>query len=371
MSDQNQPVRRYSYQLTRADWAAFVKEVAPTPDRLSYVLVASLFLCGMLWAILRDLDFTALGRLLVIGTAAALGFLLAKLCRLALDWLKIRRKILPTQPLIVEEFADHLAVIEGETRTAYPWDKFARIHLGKEHVFLATSPRDCVILPLRAFRDREDMAQFSQLAEARGEDPRQNAVDDDEVTYVPPTEPLTISFTSKAQDTVDTSKITRVEHMGLPKAALFTTILGGIITGGLSSFWAHDGEWDLKLWAATAWPGAILLTWIGALRINSQWNNVWRPQDHVATSRDFTISAEGLHIHSDTFDTHLKWDGIVDVIDGETHVLFTTLWREVFAVPKTAFTVNPTSFAFYLAASAWKIDAMAAQREAEHVQNPE
>ena len=373
MSDKNEPMRRYSFQLTRDDWAAFVHEVAAAPDKLAYVLGAMFFLIGMVWAILRDLEFTTLGRLLVICAAVAIAYALAKLFRKALDWRKIRAKKIPPLPTLVEEFVDHLAVVQDDIRTTYAWDKFARIHLGKDHVFLALSPKDCVIMPLRAFRDRDDMQQFCQLAEARCQDPRDAANDDEDAAYHPPAEALSVNFTISPLDMThlraDSRKVTRVEHMTLPKAALFTTIVGGISTGGLSTFWARSGEWDFTLWAAFAWPGAVLLTWIGALRIAAVQKQVWQHQDSFAEQRQFTIDAAGLHVQGKNFNTHINWDGIDDIIDGETQLMITTRWKEIFAVPKHAFTVDPTSFAFYLAASAWKIDAMAAQRESQNVKS--
>ena len=55
----------YKFQLTREDWAAFVRECAGTPDHLVPILAFALFLCGAAWSLLADWEFTTLGQLLV------------------------------------------------------------------------------------------------------------------------------------------------------------------------------------------------------------------------------------------------------------------------------------------------------------------
>lgn len=171
-NESNAPIYQLRFQLTRDDVAAF--EFLPR-ELLGWeklwlfgpVLVlgaAAGFFEDQLGAVLPWDTHARWGQLATVLIAIALGY---GLSMVLLTW-RTRRRIantpLPATSTRIDVYPDALFVSQdGDENRSYVWSKATIIDTDK-HVFITQGTRKPVIIPLRAFRDGNDMANFAAMA---------------------------------------------------------------------------------------------------------------------------------------------------------------------------------------------------------------
>jgi hypothetical protein len=132
-------------------------------------------------------------------------------------------------------------------------------------------------------------------------------------------------------------------------------IAGAMIFGGPVWFIA-TGSSDAKLLAGcvAALLGALLLTFLGARRIESARAAQWPADDPRRMARRFEIDEAGFVTRGAEFETRIAWVGVESIRETEQHILFITRWKEVYAVPKRCFPNADAGLAFVLKARAYK-----------------
>jgi hypothetical protein len=370
------PLRLYAGKLTRADYEALLKRFDDRPVSLSLIVAAAIF-AGLGWGALDPDLYGELALLPVIAAAAAVFYGLAQLWRRVRRARRLARWTQPEQPLEVSVYPYHLSVREdGRTRN-YAWDDIFAITFDEDRVFLTKSRDDVVIVPLCAFESRKAMRDFVLQCEdlMREADERGGQTSDcspvaaqSSVSTQPHASALP-ALAADARDAVDvtlTAEDTRNVEAGLRPtgvaapvplsiAALTMGIAGAMIFGG--PVWLiATGSSDAKLLAGSvaALLGALLLTFLGARRIESARAAQWPADDPRRMARRFEIDEAGFVTRGAEFETRIAWVGVESIRETEQHILFITRWKEVYAVPKRCFPNADAGLAFVLKARAYK-----------------
>lgn len=74
---------------------------------------------------------------------------------------RARRRIAAPIAVSLEQWGDHLAVDQAGRKTMAAYETIAAVTIGDEHVFI-DAPPEVIIVPLRAFTNREEMAAFGE-----------------------------------------------------------------------------------------------------------------------------------------------------------------------------------------------------------------
>ena len=350
----------YKFQLTREDWAAFVRECAGAPDHLFPILAFALFLCGAAWSLLADWEFTTLGQLLVCCAIALAALIFGKVYQRFRNWRKIKAWTQPTNPTRVEDCSSHLEVRQNGQTIIYEWERFSQIMLGKHHVFLAVSPADAIIMPLRSFKSRQLMEAFHSRAEIRSQGEEDDTDSDWDLAQNHPATPLNVRVNYRHEDIVQLSTDAAPGKMiSLSRAVVWLAILGGLLSGGGALLWSSwlKQPFDFELWSAFTWPGAVLLTWLGVRRIEAKSQAKWPDDDPRLKLRDFNIGPEGIFIKNTDFESRVGWGSVTKIEALKHYITFTTRWADIFVVPKRCFETELSTQAFVTAARAWKIQS--------------
>lgn len=370
------PLRLYAGKLTRADYEALLKRFDDRPVSLSLVVAAAIF-AGLGWGALDPDLYGELALLPVIAAAAAVFYGLAQLWRRVRRARRLARWAPPEQPLEVSVYPDHLSVREDGRTRSYAWDDIFSITFDEDRVFLTKSRDDVVIVPLCAFESRKAMRDFVLQCEdlMREADERGGQTSD-----CPPvaaqssvsTQPHASALPALAADARDAVDVTLTDEdarnveaglrptgvaapVPLSIAALTMGIAGAMIFGG--PVWLiATGSSDAKLLAGSvaALLGALLLTFLGARRIESARAAQWPADDPRRMARRFEIDEAGFVTRGAEFETRIAWVGVESIRETEQHILFITRWKEVYAVPKRCFPNADAGLAFVLKARAYK-----------------
>jgi hypothetical protein len=164
-----------TFRLTRDDWAAFERLPAELRGWELLYVYGPLVACGMAMGWFDDeiramvpFDTGGLGGKLVLGlTALAVSYL----CFAVLMNLRIRRRItrrpLQATDTTVDGDLHGATVTEGGSTRKLSWADLTVIETAA-HVFLGPSPREAIILPLRAFDSPEAMHLYAHTARELG-----------------------------------------------------------------------------------------------------------------------------------------------------------------------------------------------------------
>lgn len=363
------PLRLYVCKLTKADYEALLKRFE-RPVSLSLVLAAAVG-AGLVWGSIDPGWFGDLALLPVIALAAVAIYAAALAWRAAARSRRVAQWTPPAQPIEVSAFADRLEVREDGRTRVYAWGEIVSVSSDEARAYLARSRVDVVVLPLQAFGSGEAMRDFLLFCEERRREPdaptEPHATA--QATATAPAAALPGGLTG-AREGVDVTltqdDARQVEAalrpagasapVRLPVAALTMGIAGGAIFGG--PVWlASTGAPDTRLFAGAlaAWGGAILLTFLGARRIESARAAQWPADDPRRMPRRIEIDEAGFVSRGAGFETRIAWAGVESIRETEQHVLFITRWKEVYAAPKRCFADADAGRAFANKARAHKM----------------
>lgn len=173
----NAPIRQLRFQLTREDVAAYHFLPRELVGAEKLWLFGPILLCGaavgyfdenLKTIVPWDTD-TQLGQLLSVIAAIAAGYALSLILLTARTRHRISKAQVPVGQTAVDAYPQLLFAGESGDQSSYAWSKL-NITETATHVFLTQPGRAPVILPLRAFRDASDMANFAAAARALGRD---------------------------------------------------------------------------------------------------------------------------------------------------------------------------------------------------------
>ncbi len=273
----------------------------------------------------------------------------------------------PAAPTEIEIYKDHLSVRDDERTRIYAWDDIFAVSFDEDRVYLTKSRDDVVVVPLSAFENRKAMRDFVLLCEDLMRDP------DEHEAPAPAAPTMTARAlppgTAEARNGVDialTEDDARDVELALRKAgdsapvplsvaALTMGVAGAAIFGG--PVWlVATGSPETRLFAGAvaALFGAILLTFLGARRMESARAAQWPADDPRRMARRIEIDEAGFVTRGAEFETRIAWAGVESIRETEQHVLFITRWKEVYAVPKRCFANADAGHAFANKARAFK-----------------
>jgi hypothetical protein len=360
------PLRRFSCALTRDDYAALLQRFGERPLPLS-LIVAVAVLAGLGWGALFPDFYGELALLPVIAVAAAIIYGLAHLWRRMRRAQRLARWTPPAAPIEVKIYKDHLSVRDDERTRIYAWDDIFAVSFDEGRVYLTKSRDDVVVVPLSSFENRKAMRDFVLLCEDLMREP------DEPQSPAPAASTMTAlalpPATAEARNGVDialTEDDARdVERalrnpgdsapVPLSVAALTMGVAGAAIFGG--PVWlVATGSPETRLFAGAvaALFGAILLTFLGARRMESARAAQWPADDPRRMTRRIEIDEAGFVTRGAEFETRIAWAGVESIRETEQHVLFITRWKEVYAVPKRCFADADAGHAFANKARAYK-----------------
>lgn len=356
-------MRRFEFRLTQADYRAYLDHALPRWYDFSLRwIIAEVILIGFAigWIEatyeekVRPYVFWGL-----IGLCLAMsGVLAARWNR----WRHLSRWREPKTDTVVEVDAEHLTITQGGSTRNEPWDNVTTAAFTETHIVLAFTPVERnLILPLHAFTDRSDMVAFFAETEDRlHRDPLEE--DDMDESAIPadgkiPDHPLTVTLTLREEDWIGvTQDMASGRQLTMDQLALLTTIVGGVISGGLAVAYASlSGEaFDALVWLAFAWPGAIALTWYGARRYEAAKTALIARSRQSPSPLTLTIDDSGLMKRGPGFELHLDWAAIARIELKGRCVVLTTPWHEMHIVPKHGFAQEEDFWRFVEGASAWQ-----------------
>jgi hypothetical protein len=363
------PLRRYVCTLTKADYEALLTRYVERPISLSLVSALAV-IAGLVWGSLDPGWFGELALLPVIAMAAALIFGAAQLTRRILRARRIARWTPPAEPIEVSVHDDHVAVREDGRTRACAWGEFTTVVLEDERVYLVKSRDDVIILPLTAFENRKAMRDFALFCEERMGAPEAVPKPEAAESRAAPSSPVTalspppgprdgVDVTLSHEDARDMDAALRPAGASatvkLSNAALAMGLMGAAIFGG--PVWlVATGAPDTRLFAGAlaACLGSILLTFLGARRMESARAAQWPADDPRRMARRIEIDEAGFVSRGADFETRIAWTGVESIRETERHILFITRWKEIFAVPKRCFPDADAGHAFANKARAYK-----------------
>ena len=188
MIDTNEkPLYQLRYTLARDDVAAFELMPRELQGWEKLWLFGPILLCGAAVGLFEDQlrpflpwdPATMLGQLASVLGAIAVGYALSLLLLTVRARYRIKRTPLPAAPICIDAFADHVTVKQDGSNQSFAWHDFTVISTAS-HVILAQTPRQAIIIPLRAFASQEEMGAFAAFAEAAGRDSENVSREDDD-----------------------------------------------------------------------------------------------------------------------------------------------------------------------------------------------
>ncbi|MFN3891114.1 MAG: YcxB family protein [Beijerinckiaceae bacterium] len=368
------PLRRYSCTLTKDDYEALLKRFDEPPLPMSLVLAAAV-LVGLGWGAMDPGWYGELALLPIIALAAAALYGLAHVWRRIRRARRLARWRPPAAPIEVEIFADQLAAREDGRTRLYAWDDILSVSFDKGRVYLAKSRDDILILPLSAFENRQAMHDFVLMCEDLMREPGDEApasTDAPGVALAPSASrpmaalPLAAAGGRQGVDVTLTGDDARQVEAALrpaganapvrlSTAALTLGMAGAAIFGG--PVWlVATGSPETRLFAGAlaGLAGAIVLTFLGARRIESARAAQWPADDPRRMTRRIEIDEAGFVSRGAEFETRIAWAGVESIRETEQHILFITRWKEIYAVPMRCFPDAEAGHAFANEARALK-----------------
>lgn len=170
---------RLTFRLMRDDIAAFERLPREFTRSGTLAFFATIFACGMTLAAFDERldglvpETLADYRHIVFAiVAGAIGFAAFTLALTLLSYWRIAQAEYPPEDTEIEVFERNLKISDGRPPRTLEWNSIARVIDAPAHVFLCLTPRNAVIVPLRAFHSVADMRAFADLSEtlSRGAD---------------------------------------------------------------------------------------------------------------------------------------------------------------------------------------------------------
>lgn len=370
------PLRRLAFKLTRADHEAILKRFDDRPVSLSLIFACAIVV-GFAWGSLDPGWFGELALLPVIALAAVILYGLVHLWRsLRRSW-RVKRWTPPVDQTEIVEYADRLAVRENGRTRDFTWGDILAISHDDARVTIAKSRTDFIVAPLEAFADAADMRAFVLACKERMHESPAPETALAQEAHRPAAAPVArfddsatlpvaatvaregVDVALSEMDAVEIESTLRKAGADAPVplsiAALTMGIAGAAIFGG--PVWlVATGSPETRLLAGTvaALLGALLLTFLGARRIESARGARWPADDPRRMPRRFEIDEAGFVTRGAEFETRIAWVGVESIRETELHILFITRWKEVYAVPKRCFSNADAGRAFEMRARAYK-----------------
>jgi hypothetical protein len=166
--DVSAPLWRFTYTMTRADWAAYQalpRELHGWRRWLYFILAA---VAGLLWGLIEDVlgihPPKGWGLPLTILFIVIFVYGLHTLVLSVDRHIKIARYPLPKGETVIEYFGDHFAITADDNAEYVPWEFIGQVVETPDHVFLDSGADKVIIMPLRCFEDAIDMQAFAGFA---------------------------------------------------------------------------------------------------------------------------------------------------------------------------------------------------------------
>lgn len=354
------PTRSFEFQFSREDHRAYVIGTTPRwwefPARWPLAAVIAL---GAILGLAEGYAGADIPQSVVVLILCA-AFVGAGLAGRTLSIRRALARFSPSAaPILIEIGEDGVVVTRDGAARSIPWNDFVGVGLSDGHVELGVArPDDRIVIPLHAFADRADMNAFFGECENRLHDDDGAANEHGPIPEAPlPDQPKTVAVTLRADDWTSAQKdMNPGRPLPLDRAALFTTIFGGVITGGLATVYTAIAgrSLDFMTWAAFAWPGAIALTWIGGRAYENAQRKLRNDLAAHMRSYEIAIDAHGLTRRAKGVNTHLDWSTISGVELKGGNILFSTHWSEFFIAPRHGFADEKAFKDFFAAARAWR-----------------
>lgn len=164
---------RLTFRLTRDDIAAFERLPRELTRSGTLAFFATIGACGMALAIFDERlegfvpeTLSAYRHIIFSVVAGAIGFAAFSLALTLLSYWRIAQAEYPPEDTEIEISEDNLKISDGRPARILEWNSVARVIDAPAHVFLCLTPRNAVIVPLRAFQSVADMRAFADLSEA-------------------------------------------------------------------------------------------------------------------------------------------------------------------------------------------------------------
>ena len=360
--DFERPIWRYEFTMDRADYAALLAAGETRRDGLRPVLVGGT-IAGMGWGVAEEAGFS-----LPLQALIALALFAAVACA-PQAWRWLRRSMAVARwkpsatPVRIDIHGDHICIRENGAERYEPWEFALAVRLLPHHAAIVFS-KSTVLIPERAFEDHGDMVAFCAYAKDLLRE--LDVVDDARVAGAQkppgaaPDDPLSVAVVMLPADVaLARAAVTGARPLGLRWGVAGLSLLGGIIGGGVgfaaAPFLGLAADW--RTWLACGWPGAALLTFVAAGRMEAALARSSAPEGPLRLACTFTIDSAGFTSRSAYFHTRIAWAGMQDIRDAGTCALFTTRWKETYAAPRRCFADEPAYLAFIDAARAWKAAA--------------
>lgn len=170
---------RLTFRLTRDDIAAYERLPREFTRSATLAFFATIFACGMALAVFDEQleglvpeTLAGYSHIIFSVVAGAIGFAAFTLALTLLSYWRIARAEYPPEDTEIDVSEKNLKISDGRPVRILEWNSIARVIDAPAHVFLCLTPRNAVIVPLRAFQSVADMRAFADLSEAlsRGAD---------------------------------------------------------------------------------------------------------------------------------------------------------------------------------------------------------
>lgn len=361
--------QRLAFTPTRDDYEALLKRLDSRPVSISLILAGAV-LTGLIWGMFDPGWYGELALLPLIGAAALVLFTAAHLFRRLRRALRVARWRAPPEPAEIQIFDDRLNVRENGGARDIAWTSLLAAAADEGRVYLTVLRGDAVVIPRAAFASAAQMRDFALTCQKRLSEPDKPDAEPVAATPSAPApaqrpalreEALRVEFTLAPADAAEVERSLRHDRsagavMSLPAASLAAGLTGGV-AGGAAAFAVTAGL-DARTQAiavgAAALAGAILLTFLGARRIEGARADEWPDGDPRRAVRRVEIDEAGLVTHGTDFEMRIAWAGVESIRETEQHVLFITRWKEIYAVPKRCFANADAGHAFVSKARALK-----------------
>lgn len=161
-----------TFRLTRDDIAAFERLPREFTRLGTLAFFATIFACGVVIAAFEEqLDglvpetLAGYSQFIFALVAGAIGYVAFSLAQTLLSYWRIAQAEYPPEDTKIEVSEQNLKIRDGRPARTLEWDSIARVIDAPAHVFLCLTPRNAVIVPLRAFHSVADMRAFADLSE--------------------------------------------------------------------------------------------------------------------------------------------------------------------------------------------------------------
>eukprot|EP01037_Dinobryon_pediforme_P022302 gene22302-23415_t len=352
-----------SSALTREDYRTVVRETSVLwfDSDSKWVLLTVILIGATVGIVTAALEIDIrrdVFSVLLIACLVGLGALVRRI-RIAR---KVAAWVEPDGPTRVEADADHVTVTDPAGQRQVAWDEIGGVRLVKSLMLLdRPKPEAPIVIPQRAFGDHDRMVAFLSYCEDRLRDEEDAGDEGSGVDNLPSAGRQAVSLPPPVTIRLNGSEWAPIERamrprnsMSLAQASLVTTIGGGMIPGLLGVGWVSYAGQPLTMatWAACAWPGAVGVTFLVAVWVESQQRKAAANLAARSTAQTLSIDAEGMAKEGRDFQTRIAWSGIAAVSLIADCIVLRTTWQELHIAPRHNFADEREFLAFFSAARA-------------------